>query len=462
MLLFRKKKLITKLELFFAFLNTFLLFFLTLFVYMNFNNFDFIQRWSVIATQLTITMFFYHVLWMIKLKIKYTDFEFWFVLLSYLFLFGRVILNGLSLDKNIFWDLIIRYNRETLYHTSLYLILALHATFFGLFILRKKSSVNIRRNQNTYNIGKILFLSTFVFKVIDDFYNILQAQSAGSYSALKGRVGFIDDLAFLTVPGIIYIIGSKKLTSKSAKYIVYLTSFYLVGFMILSGDRRYSATALLSVFLVYFKVYNIKFNRRTTLIYLFLGSTMLNIFTIIRDIRTDSLTNIYTFITENIKNIFQYKDIIIETFSEFGLTFFSVANIFRFVPNELPFQKGLPFIYTLPSVLPVGWLFGNLFSKASILEQTNQLINLPVGSSMLGDLYGNFSWFGIPVAFIFGLLIFKVFNSKKNFDSPARYYSMFYILINLVRANFFEIYRPLMYILFFPYLIDKLLNRGGF
>ncbi|GAB1475508.1 hypothetical protein MASR2M70_03400 [Bacillota bacterium] len=87
-----------------------------------------------------------------------------------------------------------------------------------------------------------------------------------------------------------------------------------------------------------------------------------------------------------------------------------------------------------------------------------------MGASIIGDLYGNFGWFSLIMAIIFGAITSKIFkfgNNEENRLYCAKYYSLFYILINLVRASFFEIFRPAFMVYFVPILIMWLLEKSN-
>ncbi len=444
-----------------------LLIILAVYGFISWENPDIIYRWSAAITCIAIILLIIQIATFRLLKIEITDFRIWFIILTFIFMFGRIFLNAFHLDNGIFWDLMNRHSPLILYHTSIYILCCIQSIFFGFILFEKPkqktepieiSSEKI--NKLMYSTGIILLLFSAPFRLFTDITWIMEAQAVGSYSAVTSSTGLADDFAFLVVPSIIFIIASGKLQPKTSLKILIAIIGYFVVVMILTGDRRYPMTAILALVLCYFKIFDMKFKVRQIIVWVAGAFLILNLLAVLRDVRHSDLTSLGNFFTAYGKDILG-KSTLTETLSEFGLTFFSVVHIFEYVPSFIPFQYGFSFIASIPSLLPIGWLFGDLFSQASLSGQINPMAGAPVGASLLGDLYGNFGWFTIPIAIIAGLFISKIFKINNKGSSRmeiAKYYSLFYILINLVRASFFEVFRPSMMVYFIPLFIMLLIR----
>ena len=95
---------------------------------------------------------------------------------------------------------------------------------------------------------------TLPFRLFEDIKAILETQTFKTYSALTSTSGITDDIAALFVPAVIYIvagISDKKSNNRISKIILLSTIFYFIAVMVLTGDRRYQTTAIISITLCY-------------------------------------------------------------------------------------------------------------------------------------------------------------------------------------------------------------------
>ena len=230
--------------------------------------------------------------------------------------------------------------------------------------------------------------------------------------------------------------------------------------MLLTGSRKIQVFSILSLTLGY----NFSIERRKEkvpiwkiIVYLVLSLITVNILIIIRKNRFDLSTIIPTFV-DNLLSLNLFENIFGEVFSETGITILSVASIIKSVPAIFPFEYGKTFLRTIPSIFPIGWLSGDFFSKASSTNVINAYTKIPVGSSFIGDLYWNWGYCGgILMAFVSGIIVQKIIsiNNKQSRIGYAIYFSVFSQLIVLVRAELFDIFRPLFMIFIIKLIIEK-------
>ncbi|OAI88723.1 hypothetical protein AYO36_00875 [Exiguobacterium sp. KKBO11] len=464
------------------FLNLCMLLFLILIAYINVNNYTFVENWTFNISALATLLLFFQVIQLRFLKCKYYDFRIWFTLLMYLFFFGRVFLEGFNVQGEVFWDLMKRYPQYLMSNVSLYILCYIQAIFWGLIIYTK---INIEQDQkkmtNTFTnkfigwntedevndllfkAGILITLLSAPFKVYVDLQDIIAAQSSGMYYSLTEKTGVAKDFALLLVPGIIaLIVAGKKHKNKKMLSVLIVSIVYFATTMILTGDRRYAVTAIISIVLSFMVVNRVKINYLKLIPLTILSLMFLNILSEIRKIRLNGLSDIFSFFSNGNFDIFSTQ-VIYETFSEFGLSFFSVVAVYKSIPQDIDYLYGISFIGSLVSLLPVGFLFRDFFSIVSISRQVNVLPgNFPVGATLASDSYANFGWFSIIVVIFFGVILSKIFTTRNDFSKTYylwRYFSLFYILINLIRSSFFEIVRPTFLIFIIPVLIIKVLKN---
>ena len=110
---------------------------------------------------------------------------------------------------------------------------------------------------------------------------------------------------------------------------------------------------------------------------------------------------------------------------------------------------------TIPTLLPIGWLFPEFFGRAASTTVINTYTELPVGASLLGDFYWNFGFAGgMFAAFLWGWLLAKVTAAfLKRPNRAAMYFSMFFVVLLGVRAGIFELFRPFVMVFLLPMFI---------
>lgn len=412
---------------------------------------------------------------MISFKIKnvpFYDFGLWFVSTSYLFMFGYLFRDAFRMDTGLIWNPIVNFTNVELFHTYIFVIISLEMFSIGYLMFYRKSNVikksdfrKIIPDKRMYITGIILISIGGLSKLINDFRIISVTQSANSYSAFSDSVGsgIVDDLAYLLLPGLFFLFFSGCIKERTKKIIFILMLLYFVSMMMLTGSRKIQIFSILSLFLGFeFSLDKVNFSIRRTSLYTFLGILVLNILIIIRDNRFD-LVSIGPELITKITSFNLLENIVGEILAETGLTVLSVVSIIKVVPNLMPFQYGMTYIRTIPSVLPIGWLLGDFFNLASSTYVINSYTKLPVGSSFIGDLYWNWGYIGGAfAAFLSGILISKfMYVSRKNNirKNSALYFSVFSQLIILVRSELFDVFRPITMLILVVFFVDKFMNN---
>ena len=149
------------------------------------------------------------------------------------------------------------------------------------------------------------------------------------------------------------------------------------------------------------------------------------------------------------------------------MTLLTVASTIKTVPSILEFEYGKTLLRTIPSFLPIGWLVGDFFNKATATYVINGYTKIPVGSSLIATLYWNWGYIGGWIfAFIFGVLVSKININKNDIKINQRekmgmYFAIFSYLIILVRSDIFDIYRGLCYLFISKYVIQKIIQMKG-
>lgn len=401
-------------------------------------------------------------------KVSFYDFGLWFVVISYLFMFGYLFQDVFELKSELLWNPIVKFDNSTLFHSYIFVIMCLEffsigylMAYRGRSMLKKYKLKMSVPNKKMYNIGIVLSLFGGMAKLINDLQIVFFMQSIKTYSAYSQAVssGIWDDLSYLMLPGIFFIFFSGFIKERTKKIIFITTLIYLFSIMILTGSRKIQIFSMLSLFLGYeFSLQKRHLSIWRIMLYAFLAIITLNVVITIRDYRFD-MASIVPVLMEKVFLFNLFGNIFGETFAETGITLLSVTSIVKLVPSIMPYQYGVTYLRTIPSFLPIGWFVGDFFNLASSTYVINTYTGIPAGSSFIGDLYWNWGYFGgVIMSFLSGVLICKFLQikSKSNIrKSYAMYFSIFSQLIVLVRSELVDVYRPIIMIIFAVFILEQ-------
>lgn len=404
-------------------------------------------------------------------KVAYIDIGFIFVICSYLFMFGHVFLEVLGFSTSLTWNPAQYFSELEKFQAAVYSYLCLSAMTIGYIMCGKTSYSKTERSvtEETKNDDKMTFRAGLVFFCIGLAANIissgrviqatLAANSYSNYTAAE-MSGILDDFAYLVVPGIVYMFSSRVLSKRKAIGLLVASILYFVVTMVLSGSRKVQIFAILTIIISYLWTRE----RRKITLKKMLGLAVvtilfLNLIYIIREHRTN-LSTILPSYFESLGNFEFLGSIVGETFAESGLSFYSIVAIFSTVPSIFPFEYGMTFIRTIPSILPIGSFVGDFFYKASSSYVINRYTGIPVGTSLLGDFYWNFGFIGgIIACLLMGALLSRFTRKMFENGKEALYFSVSYILMIGIRAGIMEMFRPLVMVTIVPLIIKFFLFK---
>ncbi len=423
------------------------------------------ETWSWFITIISILLLGYQLLYLKILKVSFYDFRIWYMILSNLFMFGRIYVNVLDYD-NILSSWSVFYSNDTLLNTALYVLVFHQAIFTGLNLCQKKGTYEYfhtkikKSSTKIFKCGLLLMFIGLPCRIITDLYAVRSVQSTGSYSSIQVTSGLIEDFAIIFVPAVVYILVSRQLEKKIARCLFLVVIGYFVIEMILTGDRRYQIIGCIVITLCYMKTYSDKILSVRTVLIIAAGFLGLNIIYQLRKVRGGNLTGIVDFVKGMIDN-WGSSNILLETLTEFGISFYSVVGIVKNIPSVIGFQKGLGFYGAIPSILPIGFIAGDFFKTVSISNTINAMEQRPMGATLIGDFYANFGWISIPLVIVFGYLMMRMIllHRKDEIYVQANYFSMMYIFMNLIRSSFYEIVRPAFVVLVLPMLVLYLIKK---
>lgn len=403
-------------------------------------------------------------------KIDYAHIGLWFVLLSYLFMFGHVLTYVFDMDTTLAWNPAPVFDEPSKYKATAYAILSITLIAFGCYVATPSASrlgsIKQKKDDNKsamMRTGVICLIVGGTCSLINASNVISAAQSSGAYSIYMAAEssGLVDDFAFLLVPSVILLLFSGVLKrGAAAALVVFVLTFYILT-MTLSGSRKMAIFAIVVVIIGYIKSgKHLKLSIPQILALGILCLLLLNLIYTIREYREDINSVLPKFLS-SLTSLEFLRNLLSETLTETGLTFYSVAGIVQAVPRVFPYEMGMTIVRTLPSILPIGWLVGDFFNNAASTYVINTYFDVPVGASLIGDFYWNWGLIGGCVAScVFGIGISQLYGRcSESRLGVSLYLSAFYIILVGVRAGIFEIFRPLIISTAMPLLLFVLLNN---
>ncbi|MGT2957808.1 O-antigen polysaccharide polymerase Wzy [Streptococcus bovimastitidis] len=426
--------------------------------------------WIIVSFILTLIGF------VVIYRTPLSDVAIWFVLVSYLFMFGHVFLKVFDLHTSLVWNPGTFFHPNDKLRGALYAILSLDFISLGYFLnnsfSKEKntshgSDIELTKNNinnNMYKVGWIIFIIGLFCSLLNSYIVVTSTFRAGTYTAYAeaaGATGFLDDFAYLIIPGSTFILCSRKYKLNSARIFTSIISFLYLVIMVFSGSRKTQLFSILTILICYRWVYGKHKLKLSTIISTsILGFLFLNLIYIIREYRTNLSMVIPSFIKSVIHLDF-LREIFGETFAETGLSLYSVVSIVKYVPAVFHFEKGLTFVRSILAILPLGGFFPTFFKNGFSTALINKYTGIPVGSSLIGDFYWNFGMIGaIIFCLLFGIVLSKVGNMKYkgNYQEPL-YFSFLFVIFICIRAGLMDIARPLAIMTLIPLLIKNLLIR---
>lgn len=443
-----------------TFANMFILLDIVANMFINWDKQVVIEKWTVSISIAAIALMVYQML-VIKLrKLKYTDFIPWFVALQFLFLYGRIFVYAIGENSSISWNLFYYFTNEQEYRAALFCLSYSQAIFTGIMAVNRTqiSKVNYTHEYTSESvcfIGKALLLLSMPIKLYTNLVNIFAQRSLGKYTYEGSTNGFLNALAYGVVAGIILIISSRKLSRKSIMLLLTVFLLYEVLYMIFSGDRRQEITGIIAITLCYCYVNEIRIRPRNIIAIVTVAYVALVFLAAIRSGRQGVFYSLEDFIPWFEKAL--RNNLFVDVCGEFGNTFFTVVNGIKYYPDYFNYVWGLSGISTIVNIVPglVKMLAPELYIQGAVNYRCELDNGLPTGGSLPQDMYCNFSFGGIAIAIVTGAIIAKyVFRETgKSTIVVGKYYILFYILLNLVRASINEVGRSIAYIFAAIYLL---------
>ena len=217
--------------------------------------------------------------------------------------------------------------------------------------------------------------------------------------------------------------------------------------MLFSGDRRYALIGMIACLLCYMRKYSLRIGIKRLLLFAGIAFFGLTLLTTIRRTRAIGSVSFEVLLSSFITSL-KEDNVVYELFNEFGLTFYTYMLAIKNIPSVITYKYGVSYLYALLSIIPGAYrIFYSDLMENNVYQSIYEIEGQALGGAFGQELFGNFGFLAIPIAIVAGYLIMRSLGSddSKYSKDQVKYYSLFYLFLNLVRASFSEIIRVLIY-----------------
>lgn len=421
----------------------------------------------------TIALILYHA-FIIRIKRLWIfDFAVVFTVCNYLFVEGYLFIWEQGILRYEYWTM--GYSSTQWLKGFVFGLCYIQGMFTGLLLKTKKDMKShiknyfkLNRQYTSYRIfliGLIIFICALPFKFYVDFLTYVVNRSGSGYSAvLSNEVisGVSFNISLLVNVGVIYVISSNYLSKDKAKWFFFLFFAYALGITTLVGGRRFTVTALLAVVPCYLYTYNVRVSwKRLGWFGLigYLGVVFLCSVSATRESLATSLSDYFIFAMGYLKS----ADVIFDFIYEFGNTIFPYIMSLEIFPQRHDYMYGLSLLVVWILAIPgAGKIFPNLRHDVGTSTIAKSYYNYWFGGAFGQELFANFGYYSVGIAILIGRFFRYILGTLNRhcLISNARYFTLYYALLNLVRSDVGEFVRLILWSYFLPIVLIQFIKNG--
>jgi len=431
-----------------------------------------LDSWLKAFSILTLGMLAFQIIVMKLRGMRLISLSFAFVVLSYVFHFGQIVFVGLLPEYDFqAFNIVLRLDQEYLKLASTFSLLVISLVVAGLVLVDRSPVRHLSTSKGSYNtelcksVGWVMVITTFPIQVYLDILKVSLGLEFGYLATFKtGLPGIVGDLGFLSYTGWALLILSYSEKKRTSLLIFAFVTTYLLLTMI-SGHRGHQLTVIIFLSLLISRS-TLKLSWKTLFLLALVGFFLVSIVNAVFYFRHLDERNVFQFLPLLFQQIQLHP--ISELIAEMGGTIKTPTLVMQQIPSYRGYGYGSTYFLSSISVIPdVGDLFSEINMSASFAKN---IVGNALGGSYIGELYYNFSFFGIPFALLVGLFVGAVSNkldsliSSGNFLAVGYYSSLSMYILWWPRDSFQSILRPWVWgamIVFLLKLIIQQLQGGA-
>lgn len=387
-----------------------------------------------------------------------------FAFFSLMFHCGQLIKEGFNIEGTVPLPFEYYGDAMTIQKSFTFFLLSQTVYFIAVGIscgkLQKEKKVN-QRQADVSVYGKILVLIGVIPRLYIDILSLVGARAngyEGVYSIYFPQA--IQSIAFFFDAGLFFLLYAQTDRRKQKFYLIAVIVYKCI--MMSTGARQDKVAFLLVWLYVYFFIINkITVKKLVLLVVVCIAGFMfISAIGTIRVNDTVSLSQTLSLLQSGTMN-----NVIGGALGEFGSAFDTLEVAIKYTSSEIPFGWGKSYVAGLLSIIPL--LVNQIPSLAKAVIFVNQLprhVTFALGGSFLGELFYNFSWFGIIGSSVVGAFITKLHNGIVDDSSCDIFYKAWYsilatAMILFVRGYFTDMMQKLVWTYIAIYIIRMYLAK---
>ena len=394
------------------------------------NSKDDFEQWNLYVSLIVLFNIFCVIFIFARQKIKVLSLAGFFVILSYVFHFGQVIINGFFPKYQYTLLNAVGKYKESVVRGELYALNII--VIVTIFII---VSSNCEYEMICYHrflepdlrdvrrISWRILSVTLPIQFLVVIRELVQAQtvSYGNGSESNGMLFQIDSLSIIGF--VLLLFGNSENKNKVRIIMAFEIIWYIISMF--SGSRIYAVIAILILLYCYLCL-DKEIRMWKFLLYLVLGIFFMGLLNSIMHVRSMGIIS-FSAIVEDMLSF--NSNFVLGTLEEFGGSIYTVTSGFDEIPQNVPFNYGKSYIESFALIgVNVGGILTPIMDNIAF---TTRFVNkYSYGGSYVGELYYNFGLFSYFVAPLIGIVVGRV-SSILNYCVRNKYYinGSFYIMV---------------------------------
>ena len=391
-----------------------------------------------------------------------------FIIFSEVFHFGQAYLNVFFPNyKYMTINFIMSSSTENYkavifsYNVIAVIIMTILLTYNSDFRTVSSKQLLSIKDKLAKKIGWIILTISLPMETLYFIKQISLSQISSGYGSIYegGFSGIFVQIASFAILGFSMLIVSYSKEHPKIAKCIWIFSITYYGFSMISGSRIYAVISIIILLYIYVNYIN-KITPIKMIGFVCLGMFFLSLLQSIMIVRQNGILNWSNIINRSLTS----NNVILGALDEFGGTIYTVAVAIKEIPNQISYNFGLSYLYSL---LTVGVNIGGILNYVNDNIEFTKMFTTKYtfGGSYIGELYYNFGWFGIVFSIFVGLLVAKCTSfmeaNKNNKDclSFSMSIMMMYSILIWTRSYCNILIRNIIWPIIIITALSKLLRR---
>lgn len=372
-----------------------------------------------------------------------------FLIMSFLFHYGQIILFGFNIpiSKGIV-DIRDYVSMDIIVETFNFVYFVHAALILGVFIVFRKNnkyigkkenhSLKLKKMQNVRMIGWICIIIGILPTIITQ-YSIFRSSLTGGYvdTFANMNYGFIYVLSDFFRYGLLFLIVGYRNEKKKAFFVTSVLVAFCILLM-LTGHRMTNVIHIILTLYIYFSIVQKKRRKRIIIPAVITGYLGMGFLIFIRNTRFFGVLNIENPVAYFFQTVFASP--IPEILSETGSSLLTVCYSIIHFPETAQYGFGTSYLLSIFTVLPNLGGFLEVFQNRLVYVYNFPLDSAGfysfIGGSYIGEMFYNFGYFSYIFAFFVGSLL-GILTKKMEYAKQDGNWTEYLVLIMAISWSLF-------------------------